>query len=73
VRHFLAVDLEHAGPAAADAARVVERERAHAQAVVLEGCIWRGRGGGSRIRSPTVKRGSSEILTHARNSLDLLS
>ena len=34
--HFLAVHLEHARAAAADAAHVVEGQGAHAQAVVLE-------------------------------------
>ena len=39
MRYLLRRDLlavEHTGAAAADAAHVVERERAHAQAVVLE-------------------------------------
>ena len=33
---LLAVHLQHAGAAAADAAQVVEGQRAHAEAVVLE-------------------------------------
>src|SRR5262245_24235417 len=35
-RHFLAVDLEHAGATATDTAHVVERKRAGTEAVVLK-------------------------------------
>src|SRR5208283_3732669 len=34
--HFLAIHLEHASTALADAAQVVEGQRAHSEAIVLE-------------------------------------
>ena len=48
---FLAVDLEHAGAAAADAAHVVEGERAGAEAIVLEVELEGVLAGGQRFRT----------------------
>src|SRR5215471_14050581 len=50
-RHLLAVDLEHAGAAAADAAHVVEGERARSKAVVLEVELQLVLAGRERIRA----------------------